>query len=76
MLSRGRHHLLIFVNRLFLHGAEIFLAYTASGAYPILGQILESCSGLNTIVRVSFSGVIDVAAYIAFVLFHVVLCFK
>jgi hypothetical protein len=41
---------------------EFVFAYTANGAYPIIGDILKSCSWLNTTVRVTYCGVIDITA--------------
>ena len=50
--------------------------YRAEGAYPICGEVFELGAGGNTIVGVANCGVIDVAADVTYVLFHVVLVIK
>jgi hypothetical protein len=51
-----------------LLGTEIFLAHTAEGTYPVLGEILKRCAWLNTVVRITYSGVVDIPASITYVL--------
>ena len=43
--------------------AEIILAYTAEGANIIIGQILKGYA-------VVLFGIIDITAYVAYILFH------
>jgi hypothetical protein len=53
-----------------LCGLEIFLAYTADRALPILRDILESCAGCNSAIGITDFGVIFVAAKFANILLH------
>ena len=50
--------------------AEGILAYSADRAYPVFGKIFESCSGSDTVVRITYFGIIDIAACITFVFAH------
>ena len=51
-----------------LLGAEILLANTTDGAYPIFGKVFESGSRLNAIVRVAHLGVVNPSTSITYVL--------
>lgn len=51
--------------------AEVAFSYSANGAYPIFGYVFECCSRVDSAVGVAHSGVVDVAADVANVLFHV-----
>lgn len=52
-----------------LYLREHILAYAADWAYPIVRQILEGGTGSDIAVRISHSGIIDVTAGIALILF-------
>jgi hypothetical protein len=49
---------------------EIFLAYTAQGAYPVGWEVFEGCSGGYAVVGIAYCGVVYVAASVANILFH------
>lgn len=53
-----------------LCGLEILLAYTANRAYPILRDVLESCTGCDSAIGITDFGVIFVAAKSAYILLH------
>ena len=53
-----------------LSGLEVLLAYTANGANPILRDILESCAGCDSAVRISDFGIVFVAAKYAYIFLH------
>ena len=55
--------------------AEFILANAAERANPILWQVFKSCSGGNTILRVTYFRVILITTDITNVLFHVLNCF-
>ena len=55
---------------LLLDNAEVVLANTAEGAYPVVWNILESCSRLDAAVRIAYFRVIDITAYITYILLH------
>lgn len=44
---------------------EIFLAYAAKRTFPIVGKISESSAGLDAVIRIACSFVIDITAYCA-----------
>ena len=54
---------------------EIFLAYAANWANPILGDVFKSCSRLYAIVGIAYFWVIHITAGLADVLFHKLNCF-
>ena len=49
---------------------ELVLAYAAQGADPILGKIFKRSARGDSIVRITHSGIITVAANIAHIDFH------
>ena len=49
---------------------EVLFAYSADGAYPILGEILEGCAWSDAAVGIAYFGVINITACVANVLFH------
>ena len=55
---------------LFVNGAEFVLAYAAEGAYPVFGEFFEWGAWLDAVVGVAYCGIILVAAYVAYILFH------
>ena len=55
---------------LFVNGAEFVLAYTAKRANPVFGEFFEWGTWLNAVVGVTYCGIILVAAYVTYVLFH------
>ena len=57
----------IAINRSSL-GLEIALADSTDGANPVVGDVLKGCSSGNAAIRISYRGVIDVAADFANVL--------
>lgn len=57
-------------RRLFFYQFELFLAYAANRANPIIGNVLECSSGSDTSVGISHSRVVNPFADCAFVLFH------
>ena len=50
-----------------LHGGELVFAYAADGAYPVVGEVGERCSGLDAVVGVAYCGVVDPVAYFTYV---------
>ena len=58
---------------LFVYRLEFVCADTAERAHPVFGKFFERSSGCYTIVGIAFCGVIDVAAYFAYILLHNVL---
>lgn len=55
---------------LFLNFTEVFLGHTTNGANPIIGNILKSCSGFNSAIRIAYLRIIYPATYVTNVLFH------
>lgn len=53
-----------------VYGAKVFLAHTAEGAHPVIGDILERGTRFDTIVGVAYGRVVDVPAHIAYILLH------
>lgn len=49
---------------------EIIFADTADGAYPVVWDILESCSGRDAAVGIACRGIVDPVAYCTSVFFH------
>ena len=49
---------------------EVFFSYSTEGAYPIGRKVLKGRSGFDTIVRITYCGVVDITADIAYILFH------
>ena len=58
------------LNGLFVNGAEFVLAYTAKRANPVFGEFFEWGTWLNAVVGVTYCGIILVAAYVTYILFH------
>ncbi len=54
---------------------EIFLANTADGTYPVVGKVFERSSGFYSIIRITFCGIVDIAAGIAYITLHIRLLF-
>ena len=61
---------------LLLNLTKIFLGYTASWANPIFRYIFKCSSGCNTIIRISYSWVIDIPTNVTYILFHNCFCFN
>ena len=55
---------------------EVVFACAAEGAFPISRDISKSSTGLYAVVRVAFSGVVNVATYLAFKFVHVLNSFQ
>ena len=55
---------------------EVVFACAAEGAFPISGKISKSGTGLYTVVRVAFGGVVNVTTYLAFIFVHVLNSFQ
>ena len=55
---------------------EIFLADSAQRAYPVCREIFESCSRLDSAVRIAYCRIVLVSADDANVLFHTLFLFK
>ena len=55
---------------------EVVFAGAAEGAFPISGKISKSGTGLYTVVRVAFGGVVNVTTYLAFIFVHVLNSFQ
>ncbi len=51
---------------------KLILTYSAERAYPIVGQIFESCAGLDTVFGVTYFRVINPIAYFAYIFIHTV----
>ena len=49
---------------------EIFLAYEADGAAPLLGEVFKSCSCGNVVLRVTHGGIVHPVTDEAFILLH------
>ena len=49
---------------------ELVFTYTADGAYPIFGKVLEFCTGGYAIVGISYCRIVLVSADFANVLTH------
>lgn len=49
---------------------KVFFADSADGAYPVIGNIFESCAGSHSVVGVANCGIIDPVANCASVFFH------
>ena len=49
---------------------EVALADTADGAHPVFGDVFEGSTGLDAAVGIAGFGVVDVTAYVAYILFH------
>ena len=49
---------------------EVALAYTAEGAYPILGNVFKGCACSDAAIRIAYFGVVHITAYVAHILFH------
>ena len=58
-----------------LFGSKIIFADSAVRAAPIIGKLLESGSGLNSVGGIALGGVIDVTTNAANVLFHFLFSF-
>ena len=58
------------LNGLFVNGAEFVLAYTAKRANPVFGEFFEWGTWLNAVVGITYCGIILVAAYVTYILFH------
>ena len=56
--------------KLLLNNREIFLANTAKWAYPILGDVLKSCSCSDSAFGVAYFRVINPTTCVTNVLFH------
>ena len=67
------HHFTLLVRLLF--GSKIIFADSAVRAAPIIGKLLESGSGLNSVGGIALGGVIDVTTNAANVLFHFLFSF-
>ena len=69
--AEGRHLAQAFVVRhILIFRAEVFLAYAADGAYPVLGEVFESGAGSYAVIGVAELWIIDVTAGVANILFH------
>ena len=44
---------------------EVFLAYAAERTLPIIGKVCEKGAGLDAVIRIACSFVIDITAYCA-----------
>ena len=53
-----------------VYGAKVFLAYTAEGTNPVIGEVLKRSTRFDTIVGVAYGWVVDVPAHIAYILLH------
>ncbi len=76
-LRTGRN--LLFINLfsfLLFDYLEIFLADSAQRAYPVCREIFESCSRLDSAVRIAYCRIVLVSADDANVLFHTLFLFK
>lgn len=49
---------------------EFVLANATERAYPVFGQILESCSRLDAVLRIAYFRIILITTNVAYVLFH------
>ena len=67
MLSQGQ----LWQEGLSVNGAEFVLAYAAKWANPIFGELFKWGAGGDTVVGVSYCGVVLVTADVAYILFHV-----
>jgi hypothetical protein len=55
--------------------AELVLAHTTERAHPVGGQVVESCSGSDSVLRIAYFGVILITTNVANVLLHNDGCF-
>lgn len=55
--------------RLFLRFELVFLS-SAYRAYPVIGEVGESSSGIDTVVRISYGRIIHPSAYSTYIFFH------
>ena len=53
-----------------VYGAKVFLAHTAEGTNPVVGDVLKCSTRFDTIVGVAYGRVVDVPAHIAYILLH------
>ena len=53
-----------------VYGAKVFLANTAEGTNPVVGDVLKCSTRFDTIVGVAYGRVVDVPAHIAYILLH------
>ena len=53
-----------------LYRREVVFSYSAERANPIIGNILKRCSGSYAAIRISHFGVVNVPAYITYILLH------
>ena len=60
----------LIVEGLFVNGAEFVLADTAEWANPVFGEFFEWSAWINAVVGVAYCGIILVAAYVTYILFH------
>ena len=49
---------------------EHILAHAAQGAHPILRKLVKGSTRIDSIVRIAYRGIINIAAYIAYILIH------
>ncbi len=55
---------------------KFFFADSANRANPVFWQIFKSGAGGDTVIRITYFGVVDVSAGVAFVFGHVILLAK
>lgn len=65
-----RNPVVVFMLQAVLCGLEIFLAYTADRAFPILRDILESSAGCDSAVRITDFGIIFITTKSAYIFLH------
>ena len=58
------------IEGLFVNGAEFILAYAAERANPVFGEFFEWGAWLNTVVGITYCGVVLVSADVTYILFH------
>jgi hypothetical protein len=63
------YYVLILICQILL-SAEAVLADTAERAYPIFRNIFPGSTRCNSVVRITYCRIIDITAYIAYILFH------
>jgi orotate phosphoribosyltransferase len=49
---------------------EHILAHAAQGAHPILRKLVKGSTRIDSIVGIAYRGIINIAAYIAYILIH------
>lgn len=59
------HYSHLLVNR-----TKLIFSYSTKRTNPIIGYIFECCSRCNTIIWVSYGGIIHPSAHITYILFH------